>query len=812
GYQPAPLPLLAHALRATWERREGETMTVGAYRRTGGIRRAVAETAEHIYAGLDEPGRAALRAALLSLVTIVDDVPVRRRSSLLETELTVLRPMIEARLVTTGHETVEISHEALLTGWPRLASWLVEAREEILLRQRLGQAAAEWAASGEDADALYRGARLATAREWAAGRDDLPGVQRRFLAASEAAAHAHEMAQRRTNRRLRRLVAGLAVALLLVVTGAVVVWRQQVQAERERREATSRQLAAEARTDFWTDPDRSARRSLAAWQSARTREARTALLQAQHTAVVGRLGSESGAFRVAVSADGRLVAVGFPDGRVQLWDSTSQQRVGPDLRHPALRRGGTGPNADQPARLMSLSFSPDGRFLAGGSVALEKGVAVWEVPSGTLHRILPGFGAVAWLPDATAVLAGRPNVSPAGQIGVWDPADGRVLASIRTGVLGPLDLAVSHDGSLLAVAGDDPGEIIRRADGRRLAELGSKAQSVGFAADNTLFSAGVDGPVQAWPPSTGWRPVTLNDVGTGATSDRLAVSHDGTAFIGGDRPREVLALTLGGPRLPVTGFPSVPSDLALSGDGRLLVLVSQTAPPHLIRLGDQQLPHPQLVGHLAFDPAGQRLATGSNDPAIRIWDPRTGSLRDTITVPGDTGPLGLAYAPDGSLAAAFPDGRIHVFDAAHRPRRTLTVPPELYPADLAFSPDGSLLTVVTTYRDPDNQSTLKTQERDDPDVTVWDARTLQPRAPLKLPGHESIAQAFTPDGRYLLVGSNRSPERGLQDAAIWRFSLPDLSLVDRRDMPGSSVVELAVNPDSTLVSLAQDRRAAPVRE
>ena len=79
GYQPGALPLLAHALRATWERRDGATLTVAGYRATGGIRRAVADTAERIYLGLDDAGRAALRRAMLGLVTVVDDLPVRRR-------------------------------------------------------------------------------------------------------------------------------------------------------------------------------------------------------------------------------------------------------------------------------------------------------------------------------------------------------------------------------------------------------------------------------------------------------------------------------------------------------------------------------------------------------------------------------------------------------------------------------------------------------------------------------------------------------------------------------------------------------------
>ena len=44
--EPAALPLLSHVLRETWERREGPTLTVAGYRATGGIRHAVAQSAE----------------------------------------------------------------------------------------------------------------------------------------------------------------------------------------------------------------------------------------------------------------------------------------------------------------------------------------------------------------------------------------------------------------------------------------------------------------------------------------------------------------------------------------------------------------------------------------------------------------------------------------------------------------------------------------------------------------------------------------------------------------------------------------------
>ena len=55
--EPGALPLLSHALRATWERRDGRTLTVEGYRESGGVGAAVAQTADELLAA------AAARAA-----------------------------------------------------------------------------------------------------------------------------------------------------------------------------------------------------------------------------------------------------------------------------------------------------------------------------------------------------------------------------------------------------------------------------------------------------------------------------------------------------------------------------------------------------------------------------------------------------------------------------------------------------------------------------------------------------------------------------------------------------------------------------
>jgi WD40 repeat protein len=805
GYQPGALPLLAHALRATWERRDGSTMTVEGYRRTGGIRRAVAESAERIYRDLGEPGRAALRSSLLSLVTVVDDTAVRRRVTAAEVDLAVLRPMIEERLVTAGRDTVEISHEALLTGWPRLAGWLVEAREEILLRQRLTQAAADWAAAGEDPDALYRGSRLAAAREWAAGRTDVPEAQRRFLNAAEAAAEAQQLAARRTTRRLRRLVAGLAVALVLVVSGGLVAVDQRAEARDNERIARSRQYAAESRTQHYSDQHRSVRSALQAWQTARTREARDALMYAQQTDLVGELGTRDGLASVAVSADGRRAAIGYPDGAIDVWDTSTLTRSGPALRHPSND-------------LVSVEFSPDGRFLVSGSLY---DVVVWDVAAGTRLRRLPAVGAATWLPGSAVVVAGRTGDPPPG-IGFWDAPTGRLLETVENTIRFGIGLAVSPDGRHLAVAlgGDTGGEIVRRSDGRRLAALPG-ALEVAFDASGTLYGVGLDGPVRAWRPADGWKPVTLYDPDEPLGHEiapRLGLSPDGTVFVGdGDVRGDILQLGLPGPRPPLVGFGGYASDAAVSADGRVLVVAGSLQAPTVIRL-DMALRHPQIVSRLTFDPTGPRLATASADPVIRIWDTRTRALTATLPVDADDGALGLAYGPDGSLAAAYSEGsRVVVFGPDGKLRRTLRFDPGFFPAEVAFSPDGALLTVNVTRRDVGSAARddfTRAQERDDPDVYVWDARTFAPRPPIKLAGRLPFHQAFTPDGRYLLVTANRIEKEGTegqhQFGSVSRFRLPDLTLVDEREM-ADSINDIAVSPDSATVAVPFDRRVELLR-
>ena len=127
----------------------------------------------------------------------------------------VVERLTEDRLLTAHEGTVEVAHEALLREWPRFQEWLTEDAQGRELREHLTQSAKRWESTGRDAAELYRGARLSATLDWAAGRQqELNELEREFLAESRAESERELARQRRTNRRLRGLLAGVGVLLV----------------------------------------------------------------------------------------------------------------------------------------------------------------------------------------------------------------------------------------------------------------------------------------------------------------------------------------------------------------------------------------------------------------------------------------------------------------------------------------------------------------------------------------------------------------------------------------------------------------------
>lgn len=222
GDEPGALPLLSHALLETWERRRGRTLTVEGYTASGGVRGAIARTAESVFAGLTAPRQQLARRIFLRLTEFGEGTQdTRRRASVDELRSgsvdaaavsDVLRILAGARLITTAERTVDVAHEALIREWPRLRRWLDEDRDALRAHRELTRSALEWERLGRDPGALYRGARLAQALELAAAApEELNVVERGFVEASQEQAKAderdREAARQRELEAARRLAA-----------------------------------------------------------------------------------------------------------------------------------------------------------------------------------------------------------------------------------------------------------------------------------------------------------------------------------------------------------------------------------------------------------------------------------------------------------------------------------------------------------------------------------------------------------------------------------------------------------------------------
>ena len=202
--EPGALPLLSTALLELWQKRQDNTLTLAAYRESGGVQGAVARLAEGTYARIPDGRKPLVRALMLRLVGEGEgDAAVRRRAPLAELDLErnedvadVLATLADSRLVTVSEGSVEVAHEALLREWPRLREWIEEDAEGRRLRRHITQAATEWDAAARDQGELYRGARLAAALDWTADHAlDLNEREREFVTESREARRAGDEAR-----------------------------------------------------------------------------------------------------------------------------------------------------------------------------------------------------------------------------------------------------------------------------------------------------------------------------------------------------------------------------------------------------------------------------------------------------------------------------------------------------------------------------------------------------------------------------------------------------------------------------------------
>jgi WD40 repeat protein len=641
------LPHLSHALDQAWRGRDGDTLTLADFERTGGIEGSIGTSADRAYERLN-PGQQEAARQVFTRLTAASAEGTFTADRAGRAELTegkspaeaadveaVLEAFAAERLLTLTADSVELSHEVLLTAWPLLRdSWLADSRADQVVRTQLRRAAADWAGHGNDQAYLLRGSLLDAADGIAARISSDPGhnpplsrTEQRFLRNSSSA-------RRRVRRTWQGVGAVLVVLTLAAGTAAVVASenaqtaarneatakRDEATAKQQHAIALSRQLAAESlvadQNDGAQDHAYAEQLAAAAWAVSQTAQAGSAMMT--------------------------LLAENVPSGELpteKLPDGLPAIGVGPEVLSNPVRYDGMLRPVTPPVTISdkgipgAVAFSPDSKLLA---VAGDDTVQLSNPADGQpVGQPIPA-GAVngmAFSPNSQLLATAASN----GTVRLWSTADGQSVGQpIRAGTTEfPVQtVTFSPNSQLLATTADGTARLWNLANHQPAGQpIPETVYAVAFSPNGKLLAtADYDGSVRLWNPvndQPAGEPIRAR---TTSTVYALAftpggkllatVDPDGTLFVsaGSRRPSST----------PVTPREIVnENDVAFNPSGTLFaftkdntVVLSSPGTGQAVEVEPAipVTPANTPVDAVAFSPNGKSFATASEDGTVKVWN------------------------------------------------------------------------------------------------------------------------------------------------------------------------------------------------
>ncbi|MBX9258005.1 caspase family protein [Desmonostoc muscorum CCALA 125] len=619
--RPGALPILQYALKELWRVciEEAESpeplLTCKGYEEIGGVKGALDKRATILYESLTTIDQTFVRRLFMELVQLGETGEVtRRRASWERLKVVADSPQqlqrvvgllagSQQRLIITDRDTVEVAHEALLSEWKLLNTWIADNLENIRLSRSLEADCQEWQQRfNKSDDALLAGANLAVISEWVnKTQPRLTPLESEFL---------HKSLERRD----REIQA-------------------QLEQERQLRElAESRQKEAEARAIAEIEKAIAAEDKAKA-EAARAKEAEiSAKYQKQRTRVA--IASACGLTLLAVSTllfglraeqNKNKAIEALISEPIQLLETNNQLEAMiasiKALEDLIEIRAENNNAVDQlkanvidrvqesnrfqghQDAVNSISFSPDGKTIASGS--WDKTIKLWNIESGESQTLLghkDKVWRVRYSPMNGNIIA---SASTDKTVRLWNAKTGEFLGKLKGNTDIVYDLSFSPDSKKIATASLDRTIKIWNTTTKEELETLENLQgqngsySLDFHPNGTkLAVVGYqDGSVKVWDLNTKIAKV-IGHHEKAATFVRF--SHDG----------RLLASS------------SDDGMIKLWKDGQLLTTIKA---------------HEKEIYGLAFSPNDQILASASEDKTIKLWQIDVTLGKNLVTLRGHIG-------------------------------------------------------------------------------------------------------------------------------------------------------------------------------